>query len=147
MSRNGCICFALCALLCAQVVLPAVLHAAELERHFARCCAAWSQQRPESLSGAEGGRMDAAQQKRGGQRRVGRQLLLSAAWTLGMGALAYWSKERADRAYQRYTHSANTLSQQRYFDRAERYDRIAGTALVGMEVGVLFTSYLLFFRR
>lgn len=147
MSRNGRIGLALCALLCAQLVLPAALRAVELERRFAPCCATWPQQRQPALQVVESSRMAAAQQERRGQRRALRPLLLSATWTLGMGALAYWSKERADGAYQRYMTSANTLSQRRYFERAERYDRMAGTAFFGMEVGVLFTSYLLFFRR
>ena len=147
MIRRESISLALCALLCAQLVLPAALSSAELERRFMRCCVEVSPQRQQTLEAATAGRVATATKERKGGLRAQRQLLLSAAWTLGMGALAYWSKERADSAYRRYMHSANTLSQQRYFERAERYDRIAGTAFVGMEVGVLFTSYLLFFRR
>ena len=147
MIRRESISLALCALLCAQTVLPAALSSAELERRFVRCCIEISPQRQQKLAAATAGRMAAVAKERKDEPRARRQLLLSAAWTLGMGALAYWSKERADSAYQRYLESANTLSQQRYFERAERYDRIAGTAFVGMEVGVLFTSYLLFFRR
>ncbi len=147
MSHKRQIGLVLCALLCAQAVLPALLWAAELERHFAPCCGEWSQRWQRTVDAAEVGSKAAARQERPTERRRGRRLLMSAAWTLGMGAFAYWGKERANSAYTRYMHSANTLNQQRYFERAERYDRMAGAAFIGMEVGVLFTTYLLFFRR
>lgn len=75
------------------------------------------------------------------------RLALSAALTLGAGALAYWSKERANKAYSTYLKSANTARQQKEYDRARRFDRMAGVALLSMEVGVVFTSYMLFLRR
>ena len=75
------------------------------------------------------------------------RLALSAALTLGAGALAYWSKERANKAYSSYLKSANTARQQKQYDRARRFDRMAGVALLSMEVGVVFTSYMLFLRR
>ena len=60
--------------------------------------------------------------------------------------MAYWSRERADAAYDRYLRSASTVRQQRELADAKRFDRIAGAAFVGMEVGIVFSSYLLFFR-
>jgi hypothetical protein len=75
------------------------------------------------------------------------RLALSTVLTLGASALAYWSKEQANRAYDTYLKSANPARQQRQYDRAERFDRLAGGALFSMEVGVIFTSYQLFFRR
>ena len=80
-------------------------------------------------------------------RRSRSRLLLSSVLTIGAGALAYWSKERADKAYSRYLRSANVERQQRQFDRAERFDRVSGAAFVSMEIGLIYTSYLLFFRR
>lgn len=75
------------------------------------------------------------------------RLVLGAALTLGAGALAYWSKERANKAYDIYLKSANPARQKRQYDRARRFDRMAGAALLSMEVGVVFTSYMLFLRR
>ena len=74
-----------------------------------------------------------------------KKLYLSAALAAGAGAVAYWSKERADAAYDRYLRSASTVRQQRELDAAQRFDRIAGAAFVGMEVGIVLSSYLLFF--
>ena len=59
--------------------------------------------------------------------------------------MAYWSKERADAAYDRYLRSASTVRQQRELAAAKDFDRVAGTAFVGMEVGLVLSSYLLFF--
>ncbi len=75
------------------------------------------------------------------------RLVLTTALTLGAGALAYWSKQRANKAYDTYLKSANPERQQKQYDRARRFDHMAGAALLSMEVGVVFTSYLLFFRR
>jgi hypothetical protein len=80
-------------------------------------------------------------------RRSRTRLYLSAVLTAGAGLVAYWSKERADKAYDRYLHSANTSRQDREYDRAERLDRIAGASYIGMEVGLVLSSYLLFFGR
>jgi len=74
-----------------------------------------------------------------------RQVYWSAALALSSGVLAWWSKERADRAYARYLRSAGLRRQKEQFDRAERFDRIAGAAFAGMEVGVGLTTYFLFF--
>ncbi len=60
--------------------------------------------------------------------------------------MAYWSKERADAAYKRYLRSASVMRQQRELDEAKHFDRVTGAAFVGMEVGLVLTSYLLFFR-
>ena len=80
------------------------------------------------------------------EKRSRKKLYLSAALAVGAGAVAYWSKERADAAYDRYLRSASTVRQQRELADAKRFDRIAGAAFVGMEVGIVFSSYLLFFR-
>ena len=75
-----------------------------------------------------------------------KKLYLSAALAVGGGVVAYWSKERADAAYDRYLRSASVVRQQRELDAAKHFDRIAGAAFVGMEVGLVLSSYLLFFR-
>ncbi len=82
----------------------------------------------------------------GKEKRSRKKLYLSAAVAVGAGAVAYWSKERADAAYGRYLRSASVARQQRELDEAKHFDRIAGTAFVGMEVGLVLSSYLLFFR-
>ena len=73
------------------------------------------------------------------------RLYLSAGLALSAGVLAFWSKREADQAYDRYLHTASAERQQDQFDRAERYDRIAGAAFVSMEVGLVLTTYLVFF--
>ena len=85
----------------------------------------------------------AAQTKK---KRSRKKLYLSAALALGGGVVAYWSKERADAAYDRYLRSASVARQQRELDEAKHFDRVAGMAFVGMEVGLVLSSYLLFFR-
>ena len=80
------------------------------------------------------------------EKRSRKKLYLSAALAVGAGAVAYWSRERADAAYDRYLRSASVERQQRELADAKRFDRIAGAAFVGMEVGIVFSSYLLFFR-
>ena len=75
---------------------------------------------------------------------AGRQ---SAALTVGAGLVAYWSKEKADEAYDRYLHSASAKRQNEFYAQARRYDRLAGTAFIGMEAGLVLSSYLLFFNR
>ena len=79
------------------------------------------------------------------EKRSRKKLYLSAALAVGAGAVAYWSKERADSAYDRYLRSASTKRQQRELAAAKDFDRVAGTAFVGMEVGLVLSSYLLFF--
>ena len=79
------------------------------------------------------------------EKRSRKKLYLSAALAVGAGAVAYWSKERADAAYDRYLRSASTVRQQRELAAAKDFDRVAGTAFVGMEVGLVLSSYLLFF--
>ena len=75
-----------------------------------------------------------------------KKLYLSAALAIGGGVVAYWSKERANAAYDRYLRSASVARQQRELDEAKRFDRVAGAAFVCMEVGLVLSSYLLFFR-
>ena len=80
------------------------------------------------------------------EKRSRKKLYLSAALAVGAGAVAYWSKERADAAYDRYLRSASAVRQQRELDAAKRFDRVTGAAFIGMEVGLVLSSYLLFFR-
>ena len=80
------------------------------------------------------------------EKRSRKKLYLSAALAVGAGAVAYWSKERADAAYDRYLRSASVVRQQRKLAEAKRFDRVTGAAFVGMEVGLVLSSYLLFFR-
>ena len=80
------------------------------------------------------------------EKRSRKKLYLSAALAVGAGAVAYWSKERANAAYDRYLRSASVARQQRELDAAKRFDRVTGAAFVGMEVGLVLSSYLLFFR-
>lgn len=79
-----------------------------------------------------------------GQRRSGR-LYASAILAVGSGLLAYWSKREADGAYAGYLAAASVRRQRRLFQRAERYDRIAGAAFLGMEAGLAITIYLALF--
>ena len=81
------------------------------------------------------------------KKRSRKALYLSAVLTASVGAVAYWSKKRADEAYDRYLHSANIERQDKEFDKAKRMDRIAGASFVGMEAGLVLSSYLLFFGR
>ena len=75
-----------------------------------------------------------------------KKLYLSAALAVGAGAVAHWSKKRADAAYDRYLRSASVVRQQRELDAAKHFDRVTGAAFIGMEVGLVLSSYLLFFR-
>ena len=81
------------------------------------------------------------------KKRSRKALYLSAVLTASVGVVAYWSKERADEAYDRYLHSANIERLDKEFDKAKRMDRIAGASFVGMEAGLVLSSYLLFFGR
>jgi hypothetical protein len=136
-------------LLLLQIALPlaACAEAIVLQPVLTPCCGKlpqWSHAR----AAVQMNNNKAVQQAKGRPRpRPRPRLVLSAALTLGAGVLAYWSKDRADRAYDRYLRSANSQRQQDQFERAERFDRVAGTAFISMEVGVVLTSYLLFFRR
>ena len=80
------------------------------------------------------------------EQRSRKKLYLSAALAIGAGAVAYWSKERANAAYDRYLRSASVVRQQRELDAAKHFDRVTGAAFIGMEVGLVLSSYLLFFR-
>ena len=81
------------------------------------------------------------------ESRTRTRLYLSAALALGGGALALWSKHRADQAYESYLRSAGTRRRERQFDRALRYDRIAGAGFVAMEAGIVLTTYFVFFSH
>ena len=81
------------------------------------------------------------------EKRSRGRLYLSAALTLGAGCVAYWSKGKADGAYDHYLHSASTKRQNKFYGEARRYDRMAGVAYLGMEAGLVLSSYLLFFNR
>lgn len=79
------------------------------------------------------------------RRRSLRWLGAGAALAVASGAIAWWSRNQADQAYDRYLRAASRHRQEKEFHRAERYDRAAGAALLGMEVGIVLTTYWLFF--
>ena len=72
-------------------------------------------------------------------------VVISSILTAGFGFIAYWKKKEADRAYQSYLNYANSYSLESEFTRAERLDRLAGSAFLAMEFGIGLTTYLLFF--
>lgn len=74
-----------------------------------------------------------------------RRFYLGLALSTGAGLLAWWSEERADTAYARYMRSAGLARQRDEFALAERYDRLAGAAFLGMQLGLGYTTYVLFF--
>ena len=82
--------------------------------------------------------------REGDRRRVNR-LHASVLFAVGSGLVAYWSKREADEAYEAYLASASVRRQRKLFQRAERYDRIAGAAFLGMEAGLALTIYLAVF--
>jgi hypothetical protein len=69
-----------------------------------------------------------------------------AAWALAGSALAaggaVLAKERADHEFERYLHAGSRQLQARYFDRAERWDRVSvagwGLTQVGAALAVYF---------
>ena len=67
------------------------------------------------------------------------------AFAVSMGLVAYLGKREADAAYDAYLASAKIKRQRKFFSRAERYDRISGAALLGMEAGLVLTVYLAVF--
>ena len=124
----------------------APLHALELPRRFAVAEAALETQFAErSVPDARPTSLGVTAQSK--KKKSRGRLYLSAALTAGAGAVAYWSKERADKAYDRYLHSANRDRQEKEFADAKRFDRIAGVSFIGMEAGLVLSSYLLFFGR
>lgn len=72
-------------------------------------------------------------------------LAATAAVAVAGAAVGWWSTGEADAAYDRYLRSAGARRQQQAFERAERYDRIAGAAFLAMEAGVVLTACLVFF--
>lgn len=147
MNKRSLLMLLVCALVGLQVAVPVRVVAYELAPRFAACCTTAIEAAPTPVRMQLLPTVGQATAEESDKPLVRRPLLMSAVWAVGMGALAYWSRDRADRAYDAYMHSANAQRQQRHFDRAERYDRVAGAALFGMEVGVVLTSYLAFFRR
>ena len=79
------------------------------------------------------------------ESRLRPRLYWSMGLALAAGGAAWWSGHRADRAYDKYLHSAGRQRQDEQFRRAERYDRLAGGAFVFMEAGIVLTTYLVFF--
>ncbi len=133
-----------------QIWLSTPLWGAEIAPVFSPCCVdvVLKEAPPvRALFNKDDGSEKVLPSERTDDSLLSRPLLVSAAWTVGLGALAYWSKDHADRAYRSYMSSANTQSQVRYYDRAQRLDRLAVASLIGMEFGIVFTSYLAFFRR
>ena len=124
----------------------APLGAMELPRRFAVADAALDAQFAEQADG-DALPSPIAVKPEAKQRKSRAKLYLSAALTTGIGAVAYWSKQRADQAYDRYLYSANLTRQDEEFDKAKRFDRMAGASYIGMEVGLILSSYLLFFGR
>jgi len=85
-----------------------------------------------------------------GAERRSRSFRRRAAWASGAvaiagGLIARWSKKKADRAYDRYLHSAAVRRQDRAFERSQRYDRITGGAFVVMEAGVVLAACFTFY--
>ncbi|NKB70749.1 MAG: hypothetical protein GKR89_27075 [Candidatus Latescibacteria bacterium] len=78
-------------------------------------------------------------------KRLVASLYLSSALALSAGVFAYWSKDEADTAYDNYRKAAGQQRQDKQIDRAKRYDRISAVGFVLMEVGVVWTTYLVFF--
>ncbi len=79
------------------------------------------------------------------RKRLGSLFYLGAGLALSTGVVALWTKREADRAYDDYLHTANQQRQKERFDRAEDRDRISGAAFIAMEVGLVLTTYTLFF--
>lgn len=69
----------------------------------------------------------------------------SGAVAIAGGLIARWSKKEADRAYDRYLHSASVRRQEKALDRSRRYDRIAGGAFAAMEAGIVLAAYFTFY--
>ena len=98
----------------------------------------WASMQPAFAGNRSDGSSDRSRAPRG-------KLYWSAALALTAGAVAYWSNREADDAYDSYLRSAGSSRQLKEFDRAERYDRISGAAFIGMEIGIVLSTYLVFF--
>ena len=91
-------------------------------------------------------RAGAADRAPGRSRSIRRRAACAGgAVAIAGGLIARWSKKKADRAYERYLHSASVRRQERAFDRSRRYDRITGGAFAAMEVGVVLAAYFTFY--
>ena len=97
----------------------------------------------DSRSSAASKRTPGAVTDSGGRWRPA--LVASAGLAVTGAAVAYWSTHKAEDAYDRYLHSAGATRQQDALDRAERYDRIAGTGFFVMEAGLVLTACFAFF--
>jgi len=74
-------------------------------------------------------------------------VFFTSALTVAGGIVAYLNKKQADRAYRNYLRTANSSKLESEFKRAERLDKLAGSALITMEIGIGMTTYLIFFRK
>ena len=74
-------------------------------------------------------------------------VFFSSALTVVGGIVAYLKKKQADRTYRSYLRTANSSKLENEFKRAERLDKLAGSALITMEIGIGMTTYLIFFRE
>tara|TARA_B100001250_G_scaffold394744_1_gene398988 strand:+ start:2280 stop:2669 length:390 start_codon:yes stop_codon:yes gene_type:complete len=74
-------------------------------------------------------------------------VFFASALTVAGGIVAYLNKNQADRAYRSYLRTANSSKLESKFKRAERLDKLAGSALITMEIGIGMTTYLIFFRE
>jgi hypothetical protein len=75
--------------------------------------------------------------------RSPRRLALGVSLAVGGGLLAWWAHGQADHAYANYLDAAGVGAQRRWLAQARRRDRVAGAALLGMEAGLLLTTYWL----
>ncbi len=75
--------------------------------------------------------------------RSPRRLALGLGLALGGGGFAWWAHGRADQAYVKYLDTAGVGAQRHWLAQARRRDRAAGAALLGMEAGLLLTTYWL----
>lgn len=88
---------------------------------------------------------DRAEQQQGSIIPRSRRFYLGLAVSAGAALSAWWSEQRANDAYDRYMRSAGLARQQRAFARAERYDRLTGASLLGMQLGLIYSTYVYFY--
>jgi len=70
-------------------------------------------------------------------------LYAGAGLAVGAALAAWWSQERASRAYRRYLHAAGERRQDRALDRAVRYDRVTGACFLTMHAGIGIVTFVL----
>ncbi len=88
---------------------------------------------------------DRAERQQGTIIPRSRWFYLGLTVSAGTALSAWWSEQRANDAYDRYMRSAGLARQQRAFARAERYDRLTGASLLGMQLGLIYTAYVYFY--